>query len=339
MLKNEKYLIIVSAIVLCVVSTILFKHAVNPSKEDKSLMESASNFSFTAAGDFYIKEAANSVLTKIGDTPNDFTLALGDLGYTGNGTEKTWCKFVLDRIGTEHPFQIVAGNHDDGSKDGDIRAYRECLPNKIDGLIGDYGIQYYFDYKNLARFILISPDIDNYGFDYVYGSENLNWVIDKVIEARKNNIEWVFLAMHKNCITPGIKSCEIGEDLLNASVENGVDVVLQGHEHAYFRSKQLALNSETCPVIVVNDTDQDCISGQGDELRKRNGTVVVISGAGGYPLREINFEDPEFGYFDAVNGSNSGNTYGFSLFNVSRSSIEASFIPVLGKYTDSFVIK
>ncbi len=296
-------------------------------------------FTFTAAGDFANGDTADAVLRGIADAKSAFTLALGDLGYAGNGTEPAWCDFVKSKIGNDHPFELIAGNHDDGSKDGNINEYAKCLPNKLENIVGDYGIEYYFDYQNLARFILISPDINNYGFDYVNGGEHLQWVIDMIDSARSEGIKWVVVGMHKNCITPGIKECEIGDDLLNTLVDLKVDIVLQGHEHAYFRSKQLALNPETCPAIIVNEFNESCIAQTGDQLKKGQGTVIVISGAGGYKLREVNSDDKEYNYFTAFNGSNVGDTYGFSLFKVTKNEIKASFVPAVGTFTDAFSIR
>jgi hypothetical protein len=295
-------------------------------------------FRFTAAGDFSSSDEAGSVLQVIGGAKSDFTLALGDLGYGGNGTEPAWCEFVKSRVGTDHPFEIIAGNHDDGTKDGSIAEYAKCLPDKIGNVVGEYGIEYYFDYNDLARFIMISPDIRNYGFDYADGSEHLRWVINSVNDAKNKGIEWIVLGMHKNCITPGVKTCEIGEDLLNTAVDLKIDLVLQGHEHAYFRSKQLALNKDTCPAIIVNEYNETCVSQSGNDLRKGEGTVIVISGAGGAELREVNTEDKEYNYFESVNGINIGNTYGFSLFDITSNKIDASFIPVVGDFTDTFSI-
>lgn len=277
-------------------------------------------------------------MSGIGSAGSDFTLALGDLGYVGNGNEVAWCEFVKAKVGEEHPFELIAGNHDDSSRDGDILEYAKCLPDRIGNISGTYGLEYYFDYNNLARIILISPDIDNYGYNYAEGSEHLNWVREAVLDARNNGINWTVLGMHKNCITPGVKDCEIGEDLLNLAVELKIDLVLQGHEHAYFRSKQLALNPETCPAIVVNEFNQNCVTDETDDLTKGAGTVIVISGAGGYDLRGVTFNDPEFDYFKSVNGSNSGATYGFSYFRVSEEVIKASFVPTIGSFRDDFTI-
>ncbi len=295
-------------------------------------------FTFSAAADFTSNKNANLVLRGIGAANTDFSLALGDMGYGGNGTEQAWCNFVKERVG-DQPFQLIAGNHDDGLRDGDIAEYRKCLPDKLGSARGDYGVEYYFDYNNLARFILISPDINNYGYDYAKGTNNYNWVSTKIDEAREEGLQWVVLGMHKNCITPGVKSCETGEDIMNLAIEKNVDLVLQGHEHGYFRSKQLGLNNQ-CPVIVANTANSSCITGQGNQFFSGNGTVFVITGAGGAKLRDVDLGDFEIGYFETWNGANTGNSYGFSEFEVSFESIKAKFVSVgSGKYEDGFVIE
>lgn len=318
---------------------------IDASQSDQSLDNSVQSivptkkpFVFTAAGDFGNDQNADLVLRGIASELSDFTLALGDLGYVGNGNEAAWCKFVKERLGQNHPFQLIAGNHDDGRKDGDITAYTACLPNKMDDVVGDYGTNYYFDYHQLARFIMISPDIETYGQDFTKGSPALEWVTTAAKDAKEKDIDWLILGMHKNCITPGVKTCEIGADLLNAALENDIDIVLQGHEHAYFRSKQLAL-SDACPAIVVDQYNDACVVSGDSPFKKSQGSLIVISGAGGYPMREVNLADPEIGYFAALNGTNAGNSFGYNKFTVSKEKIEAAFVPVTGSFTDAFTIE
>ncbi len=297
------------------------------------------SFNFAAVGDFGDTPEAELVLGAIAGVDPAFTAALGDLGYVGNGDEPEWCAFVTNIIGTEHPFQIVVGNHDDGSKDGDLLEYLKCLPNKMDGVHGEYGIEYYFDYDDLARFIMISPDIDNYGFDYNRGGEHYEWVESAIDDAHDQGLPWVFLGMHKNCQTLGVKNCEIGEDIINLAIEAGVDVVLQGHEHAYSRSKQLAFG-EGCSAIEADadNINADCISGEGNIVRKGNGTIIVVSGAGGRELRDVDLDDDDIGYFETWNGANVGRSHGFTLFTVEEDLLQAQFVPVNGDFTDRFEI-
>lgn len=329
-------LLLLSLVIVTVVGLAYWR--VSTSEQDEITNSTANisqpmSFSFNAVGDFSSNENADLVLTKIGESESDFTLALGDLGYAGNGTEVAWCDFVKARVGAEHPFELVAGNHDDGTADGNILEYRKCLPDKLN-VTGDYGVEYYFDYQDLARIIMISPDINNYGFAYTAGSEHYDWLKTTINEA---STSWVIVGMHKNCITPGTKTCEIGADLLNLLVEEKVNLILQGHEHGYMRSKQLAL-STGCTSIVINETNPACIIDEGIDFKKAVGSLLVISGAGGQGLREIDLNDPEIGYFDAWNGSNVGNTYGFAKFTISAKKLSAEFVPVSGSFTDSFII-
>jgi len=341
--KNNKGIFdahLVLALVVVLVAGGILVWRISTTNRAPELTEEIPNnsFIFTAAGDFSSSEAASLVLDGIGSSQSDFTLALGDLGYGGNGAEEDWCVFTKERVGFAHPFEIIAGNHDDGTKDGDINEYIKCLPNRIESITGDYGIEYYFDYNEIARFILITPDITNYGFDYSRGSIHYKWLKNVIVEANVEGIDWIFLGMHKNCITPGVKSCEIGEDLINLAIEKGVDVILQGHEHGYFRSKQLLFNT-LCQRMEVNVFNKHCVSGQGGNLNRGEGSVLVISGTGGYKLRNVNLNDPEIGYFEEWNGANIGQSYGYIRFNVDKDKVSAAFIPVGdGKYKDSFII-
>ena len=343
-------LFVITLLLLFLASFMLFQRIQNTGELVSSVSDGLTNesqnaafsspFRFTAAGDFGAGTDARRVLSGIRESESEFSLALGDLGYVGIGNEPAWCEFVTDLVGNEYPFQLVVGNHDDGRKggDGDFAAYAACLPDRLGGLTGEYGVEYYFDYNHIARFILISPDINNYGFDYAKGDEHYRWVRDAIDDAREQDISWVILGMHKNCITAGTKKCEIGEDILNLAIEKKVDIVLQAHDHGYYRSKQLAL-SDQCLAIEANSFNEACVVAEGSAFTQGEGTIIVISGAGGRPLRTANPNDSEIGYFDAWNGRNIGKTHGFNVFDVKKRVLQAEFEPVgAGEFSDSFVI-
>ena len=335
-------------ILVCLVAFLAYSHIPRPSETistiTSSIKPAKKSFSFNAAGDFKNGTNASAVLKAMGDDPVDFSLALGDLSYGPAGSEQAWCDLVLQNIGNTRPFQLIVGNHADGtntSDHADFNEFRKCLPNKIDGISGDYGTEYYFDYNHLARFIMIAPDINNYGYSYAEGDtggEHLQWLINAINEARDKKINWIIVGMHKNCISISTKTCEIGEDLLNNLLSLDVDLILQGHEHIYARTKQLGLDDKTCPLFTINAVDADCIVDDGDNYSKGKGSIIVISGAGGYDLRNINTSDPEFDYFKAYNGLNMGGSFGFAHFDVSESKLEGSFVPAIGNYTDSSTI-
>jgi hypothetical protein len=329
------------AIVLVVDAVLILNSAVPADDSNKTATSNntpiTKPFSFAAVGDFGMTADTDKVLRKIGESDTNFTLALGDLSYAGNGSEAAWCDFVRQRVGESYPFELLAGNHDDGDGDGNILEYRKCLPDKIGTIVGDYGIEYYFDYGELARFILISPDINNVGFAYTKGMSHYDWVAGAIDDARKDGLRWIVLGMHKNCTSIETKSCEIGEDVLNLAVDKKVDLVLQGHEHTYSRTKQLSLSPE-CPSIPINTVSQGCIAGEGSDLTKGAGTIIVVDGTGGKEMRPIALDDSEIGYYQTWNGTNVGNSFGFMKFDVSDTQLRGEFVPTSGVYSDSFTI-
>ena len=212
---------------------------------------SPASFSFAAAGDFGANANTSKVLTAMAGAQVDFGLALGDLSYGEISPESAWCDYVQSQVGGSFPFELVAGNHDaNGSTQGQIANFAGCLPHRLSPLTGVYGQQYYFDYPAdppLARFIMISPNLAFPGGStdrYDKGSVQAQWLSDAIDSARAAGIRWIVVGMHEVCLTAGEMSCQIGTDLVNLLVAKKVDLVLQGHEHGYERSKQLAVGDD-----------------------------------------------------------------------------------------------
>ena len=180
-----------------------------------------SSFIFTAGGDFGSSSNTTASLDLIASSGASFSFALGDLSYNETTPESAWCDYVKSRVGSTFPFELLAGNHEDNGPHGEINSFATCLPDRIGSLTGVYAKQYYFDHLGLARFILISPDltIDGQYYDYSQGSTHYNWVYNAIDGARTLGIPWVIVGMHKNCITMGNKSCEIGADIMNLLIE------------------------------------------------------------------------------------------------------------------------
>src|SRR5439155_5589275 len=122
----------------------------------------------------------------------------------------------------------------------------------------------------LARVIMISPSItmpDGTTFDYTANppSAHYQWLVDAIDGARATGIRWVIVGMARDCVTAGEKSCEIGQDVFNLLVSKKVDLILEGHEHGYERSKQLTIGGG-CPAIPLNATaPAACIANDGSQ--------------------------------------------------------------------------
>lgn len=286
--------------------------------------KAAVSFTFTASGDFSANSNTTAGLTGIKNSGSNFHVALGDFRYSSMTNAAGWGNFVKELVGPTFPFQIVSGNHDDT----EIIGYVNALPNRIGTISGEYGKEYYFDYPQsapIARFILTAT---NEFYSYPAGSTHYNWVSNAIDSARARGIKWIIVGHHKNCISAGVKSCEIGTDLMNLLINKRVDLVLQGHEHAYERSKQLRCAE-------VNRYTSTCVANPGTSLMQGAGTVFLVLGTGGAGLRPIDSGDTEFQYFAATNAT----AYGFGKFTVSDTQISYNFVRTSGgTFSDSVTI-
>lgn len=321
---------------------------------------------FVATGDYGRTANTDKVLARMNtlfQTDNiAFHLGIGDLSYGSSGQESSWCTYMRNGIGSGVPFVLLAGNHEDDRRAngyiGNFIAAPDCFPDPISAT-GTYGAQYWFDYAGQARIIMIAPGLPVFGKTYRYraGSTEYLWLSQAIDSARAAGIPWVIVGMHMNCLTMGIKGCHEldpggsgADDLLNLLIAKKVDLVLQGHDHTYQRSKQLA-HSPGCTVLRGDYSaaggatavyDPDCVADDGSDAAypKGAGVVFVISGLGGNDIYPVNAGDPEAPYFAKWMGSGSaGSGYGFLSFTIQGNRLTGEFIPAeAGGFTDSFTI-
>ena len=313
----------------------------------QAFSQAPASFVFGAAGDFGANSKTAASLTALAGAGTNFFVALGDLSYDEVTPESAWCDFVKQRVGANYPFELLVGNHEwlSTGPDGFIDTYAGCLPDRL-GVSGRYAHQYYFDYPPsapLMRFILIDPDIyrDDVNTQEVYCTSgetaNCNWLKARIDEAKAQGL-WTVVGTHKVCITMGTTSCEIGAALLNVLIDRKVDLVLQGHDHGYQRSKQLGLNAN-CTGIKSGVYDVDCVVGTGANgtYTKGAGTVIAIPGSGGLASNTMSTGDAEAPYFAAWMPTSPASN-GFLKFTVTASRIDAQFVHGTGTYTDQFAI-
>ncbi|OGL31243.1 hypothetical protein A3F37_02645 [Candidatus Saccharibacteria bacterium RIFCSPHIGHO2_12_FULL_41_12] len=294
---------------------------------------------FVAVGDFDSEARFDQTLTNIKKAEPAYTLALGDLSY-GKIPEQQWCDKVNSVLGNK-PFEIVPGNHDIEPK-SQLTNFSRCLPNRINNIVGSYPDRYYFDKGKTLRTIVISPDVAINGNPNKFnpGSEELLWVEKILQDAKEQKIRWVVVAMHKNCLTIGEKTCEIGQTLNNLLIKNNVDLILQGHEHNYMRSDQLAL-SPTCLNILPNKVNpKSCtVPSKTSQYDKGNGSILAIVGTGGAELRDINKNSASFPLFSKFLGKFNDPTYGVLVVEVSNNKLSAKMIEnTTGTVKDTFTI-
>ena len=296
----------------------------------------------TAAGDYSASAEAGGVLSKVGAIRPDLHLALGDLSYGATGAEWSWCDFVTSRTGMGFPFQLVSGNHESNGENGNINDFAACLPNQLPGAVGSYAKEYYVDVPQenpMARFVFISPGIEftDGAWDYAEGSTRYNWTATAIDGARAAPIPWVVVGMHAPCISVGRYDCVAGTAITNLLVSRKVDLILNGHEHVYQRSKQLGTASG-CAGLEPNAYNPSCVRDADNALVKGAGSVLATIGTGGVPLRNVNAADAEAPYFAAYSGLNSSPSHGLLDLQFTSTSLNAAFVATNGSFTDSFSI-
>ncbi len=298
---------------------------------------------FTAAGDYSSSAAAATVMSGIGAIDPDAHFAVGDLSYGVTGTEQTWCDFVKTRVGDGFPFELLAGNHESNGLNGNINDFAACLPNQLPGLVGTYGRQYFVDVPEdnpVVRYVMISPGITypDSTWSYAAGTPRYEWTRATIDEARQQGIPWVVVGMHKPCLSVGQYACDSGADINNLLLSRKVDVVLNGHEHLYQRTKQLA-HGTGCATLTPGVYDADCVVDSDTDLRAGAGTVFLTVGTGGTPFRETDPTDPDAPYFATSMGLNSDPTHGFGDFDATRDRLSFTFRRTSGgTYTDAFTL-
>src|SRR5690606_26929306 len=298
---------------------------------------------FTASGDFSTTPNSLSVMSSIGAIDPDLHIALGDLSYGTTGNEQAWCDVVTARVGAGFAFELLAGNHESNGQNGNINDFSACLPNQLPGLVGTYGRQYYVDVPAdapLVRYIMISPALQypDSTWSYQQGTPRYNWTASTIDSARSANIPWVVVSMHKPCFSIGAYNCDPGAGLINMLVDKRVDLVLNGHEHLYQRTHQLA-TGPACTALVAGTVSTSCIADSDGIMVKGAGTVFATVGTGGAPARDVNPADSEAGYFAAYSGANANPTWGSLEVTATATELSASFARASGgTFADSFVL-
>ena len=308
------------------------------------LVVSSAVISFAAFGDFDFTPETVANWQALSFSGVNFTLAVGDFLYsvpTTQAAQQSWCSnFKASAPGGN--VEILVGNHETWednatSGGGSINKYVIYCPFTLGAFTGTYGFQYYFDYPSyapLARFLMLDPSIwmgntTQTRVLYGDGSPAQQWAAAAIDSARAEGIPWIIAGMHKNCISTGVEGCEIGPEFMNFLINKRVDIVIQGHDHDYQRSKQLA-----CATAEVYQPSCVASDGSAGAYQKGAGTVFLIEGTGGATLDHINATDGDYGYFARTNST----TWGYTKIIVSGSTLEAVFIPTTGVFTDNWSI-
>lgn len=187
---------------------------------------------------------SSETIAKALNTVNDaaFISLNGDLVDKGkNENEWDWLFGYSQSSLLNTTFVPVAGNHE-SEKNSFIDHFNLDVAEGSDTTSGAY---YSYDYSN-AHFIVLNNNEDSEEFRD-FSVHQIEWLKNDVAKAKENGAEWIIVQMHKGPYTTSNHATDddiMGTNGVRTKVaplmeELGVDLVLQGHDHIYSRTKAL----------------------------------------------------------------------------------------------------
>jgi predicted phosphodiesterase len=234
-------------------------------------------WTFGAGGDFSCTSDADASGVLIGSKLNKTAgndiglfLALGDFSYQ-DGDESCWFDNMQSNLGAMYPNEVapILGNHDDG-EDGsdsdrtDVIAEFPLMPTEA---------YYAFTRRNI-RFIMMDTQSS-----YTSSSTQYAFVVAQLQQAAANPaIKWKVVCYHKPSFTTGSYYGPLTDfrNLYHPLFDQyKVDLIFNGHNHIYFRSKPVRHDSANVgtPIIASDQATGNYIN--------IDGRVFITAGASG----------------------------------------------------------
>jgi len=160
----------------------------------------------------------------------DFLVLSGDLSYA-NGIQKYWDIWgrMIEPLASHFPWMFSPGNHEAISLFIPYN-YRFTMPQN-----GDDNLYHSFNYRNVHVLVLNSESLNEFHWSKMY-----QWAAADLEAVDRSVTPWVFAAFHHPWYCSNSKHTDSAwfmkdeyEDLFH---QYDVDIVLQGHVHAYERT-------------------------------------------------------------------------------------------------------
>lgn len=234
------------------------------------------------------KLVGNTFNESIKRFPNSkFITVTGDFVDKG-GNEEQWDWFFQSTKDSllKVPLAPVVGNHEGKSKNFTENFNLE----KIDISAKPKGSIYSFQYGN-ANFIVLNTQMDEE--DEL--EAQINWMRDEV---KRNDKKWNIVLMHKGLYTTGSHGTDLNittnlrPKLTKVFDELEIDLVLQGHDHIYSRTK------------VIKDGEVS-----------NNGTVYVTANSAGHKFYQPNNEIEDIDLYEVSKQPNKQLYIGVTVSN------------------------
>lgn len=178
------------------------------------------------------------------DPDAEFVVNLGDFVNDCTNDEWNWYGQAFEKANTSLTLVPVAGNHEGNITNklnvGWFGNMFNLLPGEGD-LNGVNGVYYSYDYGDVHFTVLNSNDM------YPMTEAQRNWIYNDITAS---DAHWKVLLLHRAAYSAG-KNINKPDTLIMRNTileivdDTGVDLVLSGHDHMYFRTQQVK-GDEVC---------------------------------------------------------------------------------------------
>ncbi|WP_338586756.1 S-layer homology domain-containing protein [Paenibacillus sp. Y5S-9] len=234
----------------------------------------------------------SKALTQVPDAA--FVVHNGDV--VENGTSEQEWNWLLGHSQSSLMNTTIApsaGNHENKNY-AFYEHFNLKQPDNAGTITGTY---YSYDYSK-AHFIVLNSN-ENSSEYANFSNEQVAWMKQDVEEAKAAGAEWIIVNIHKGPYTTSNHATD--SDIIGANgVRNkiaplmnelGIDLVLQGHDHIYARTKPIKSDGTAEDVSKITET----LNGQSIEYAvKPDGTIYMIPATAGAKVYFKN-QKPELG--------------------------------------------
>ncbi|PWW38631.1 MULTISPECIES: S-layer homology domain-containing protein [Paenibacillus] len=258
-------------------------------------------FTFIDLTDTQAKEEDEAILSgstlskALATVPNaEFVVHNGDV--VENGTSEQEWNWLLGHSQASLMNTTIApsaGNHENQN----YAFYDHFNVKQPDGAATETGA-YYSYYYSKAHFIVLNSNENSTEYAN-FSNEQVAWMKQDVAEAKAAGAKWIIVNIHKGPYTTSNHATD--SDIIGANGERkkiaplmnelGIDLVLQGHDHIYARTKPIKSDGTAEDVAKITET----FNGQSiDYAVKPDGTIYMIPATAGAKVYFKNVK-PELG--------------------------------------------
>ncbi|WP_413033515.1 S-layer homology domain-containing protein [Paenibacillus xylanilyticus] len=258
-------------------------------------------FTFVDLTDTQAKDEEEAILSAatlskaLATVPNaEFVVHNGDV--VENGTSEQEWNWLLGHSQNDLMRTTIvpsAGNHENKNY-AFYDHFNVKQPENAETVTGAY---YSYDYSN-AHFIVLNSN-ENSAEYANFSSDQVEWMKQDVEQAKSAGAEWIIVNIHKGPYTTSNHATDkdiIGENGVRQQIaplmnELGIDLVLQGHDHIYARTKPIKQDGQAEEAAQITES----FNGESIEYNVNpDGTIYMIPGTAGAKVYFKNTK-PELG--------------------------------------------